>query len=61
VVYVGSNDWNVYALNAGTGAQLWSYMTRKSVASSPAVANGMVYVASWDGRVYAFGLKKGLE
>jgi glucose dehydrogenase len=25
VVYVGSDDSNVYALNAGTGAKLWSY------------------------------------
>ena len=27
--------------------------------SSPAVANGVVYVGSDDGNVYAFGLKKG--
>ena len=27
VVYVGSWDHNVYALNASTGAKLWSYTT----------------------------------
>ena len=27
VVYVGSDDGNVYALNAATGAELWSYTT----------------------------------
>ena len=27
VVYVGSEDDNVYALNASTGAKLWSYTT----------------------------------
>jgi hypothetical protein len=27
VVYVGSDDNNVYALNASTGALLWSYTT----------------------------------
>ena len=27
VVYVGSEDNNVYALNASTGAKLWSYAT----------------------------------
>ena len=27
VVYVGSEDGNVYALNASTGAKLWSYTT----------------------------------
>ena len=31
VVYVGSDDNNVYALNASTGAKLWSYATGGSV------------------------------
>jgi outer membrane protein assembly factor BamB len=57
VVYVGSDDYNVYALNAKTGAKLWSYTTGSVVESSPAVANGVVYVGSDDGNVYAFGLK----
>jgi outer membrane protein assembly factor BamB len=62
VVYVGSYDANVYALNASTGAKLWSYTTGSYVAySSPAVSNGVVYVGSGDGKVYAFGLKKGRE
>ena len=41
VVYVGSGDGNVYALNATNGAQLWN-----SSGSSPAVANGVVYVGT---------------
>jgi outer membrane protein assembly factor BamB len=61
VVYVGSEDNNVYALNAKTGAKLWSYSTGSFVESSPAVANGVVYVGSDDGKVYAFGLKQGSE
>ncbi len=47
VVYVGSGDGNVYALNASTGAKLWSYDTGSSIYSSPAVANGVVYVISY--------------
>ena len=44
----------MYALNAISGAKLWSYRTRGSyVASSPAVANGVVYVGSDDDNVYA--------
>jgi len=31
------------------------------VASSPTVANGVLYVGSMDGKVYAFDLKKGQE
>jgi len=41
VVYVGSQDGNVYALNASTGARLWGFTTGGSVFfSSPGVANG---------------------
>src|ERR1700691_3556891 len=43
VVYVGSNDGNVYALDAKTGANLWSFTTGGG-ASSPAVVDGVVYV-----------------
>ena len=52
VVYVGSIDGNVYALNATNGAQLWSFSTGNGVWSSPAVVNGVVYVGSWTS-VYA--------
>ncbi|MGZ4846793.1 MAG: outer membrane protein assembly factor BamB family protein [Halobacteriota archaeon] len=46
IVYVGSTDGNLYALNATTGAKLWNYSAGDTVASSPAVANGIVY---WGG------------
>jgi glucose dehydrogenase len=46
VIYFGSDDGNVYALNASTGARLWSVATGSEVRSSPAVANGVVYTAS---------------
>jgi len=59
VVYVGSQDDNVYALNASTGAKLWSYTTGGQVDSSPAVANGVVYVGSFDDKVYALNASTG--
>ena len=38
----------MYALNASTGALLWKLPTTgQYVDSSPAVANGVVYVGSW--------------
>jgi len=55
VVYVGSDDSNVYALNASNGAKLWSFATAAGVESSPAVVNGTVYVGSEDSNVYAIG------
>ncbi|MCW4009297.1 MAG: InlB B-repeat-containing protein, partial [Candidatus Bathyarchaeota archaeon] len=56
VVYVGSKDNKVYALNASSGVQIWNYITGDDVSySSPAVVDGVVYVGSYDGKVYAFG------
>ena len=46
VVYVGSYDHNVYALNATSGVQLWNYTTGNWVWSSPAVVNDVVYIGS---------------
>jgi ribosomal protein L40E len=54
-VYVGSMDYNVYALNAAKGALVWKYTTSYGVYSSPAVAGSVVYVGGGDGTVYAFG------
>ena len=48
VVYVGSSDNNIYALNAGTGAKLWNFDTDVAVDSSPTVVNGVVYVRAGD-------------
>jgi hypothetical protein len=62
VVYVGSSDHNVYALDAQSGAKLWSYyrgynlMGSSNDYSSPSVANGVVYVGSSARKVYAFHL-----
>jgi hypothetical protein len=60
VVYVGSNDGKVFALNASTGAELWNFTTGGVVFNGPAVANGVVYVGSGDNNLYAFGLRGGL-
>ncbi len=53
VVYAGSLDYNVYALDAKTGSLRWKYQTGNGVWSSPAVSGGVVYVGSRDKNVYA--------
>ncbi len=42
-------------MSASSGALVWSYATGNYVYSSPAVADGIVYVGSYDYKVYAFG------
>jgi outer membrane protein assembly factor BamB len=59
VVYVGSQDHNVYALNASTGVLIWKYLTGNEVDASPAVANGVVYVVS-DNYLYALNASTGV-
>jgi outer membrane protein assembly factor BamB len=56
VIYVGSFDNSLYALNADSGARLWSFATGKGIISAPSVSHGHVYVGSDDGSLYAFGL-----
>ncbi|MFI8930724.1 PQQ-binding-like beta-propeller repeat protein [Streptomyces sp. NPDC053474] len=53
VVYVGSDDDNLYAVDAATGKKRWTFPTGHSVGSSPAVADGVVYFGSNDNNLYA--------
>ena len=54
IVYVGSNDWKVYALDGKSGVKKWEFSTGGGVHSSPVIGNdGTVYVGSTDNKVYA--------
>lgn len=59
IVYVGSYDHNVYALNATNGNKLWNYATGNIVRSSPAVAGDVVYLGSEDNNIYALNATNG--
>ena len=59
IVYVGSGDGNVYAINAQSGQRVWAFHTGNVVHASPAVADGTVYVGSWDTYFYALDAASG--
>jgi outer membrane protein assembly factor BamB len=61
LIYFGSGDGNVYALNAATGLLKWKFKTKGVVHSSPALWNDMLYVGSWDANLYALDAKTGNE
>lgn len=61
VVYIGSGDQHVYALDAATGALRWSFATGDVVHASPAVADGVVFIGSWDRNLYALDAATGRE
>lgn len=58
-IYFGSDDGNVYAVNAADGRQRWKRRTGGPVASTPALDGDMLYVASYDGKLYALDARTG--
>ena len=56
VLYVGSTDNVLYALDMTTGNIQWfsQNLIQEEIVSSPAVSNGVVYVGSVDNNLYAF-------
>jgi outer membrane protein assembly factor BamB len=61
VVYVGSGDHLLYAVDASTGAERWAFRTRDSVDASAAVAGDAVYVGSVDYNLYAVDAASGSQ
>ena len=68
VLYVGSSDGSVYALNTNNGEKIWnqslgnlSEISPGAVngVTSPAAANGVVYIASNDDNLYALNATSG--
>lgn len=59
VIYVGSDDGNLYAIDQQTGTQKWQFATKSRIPSSPAVSRGMVYFSSYDGNFYAVDVASG--
>jgi outer membrane protein assembly factor BamB len=61
VVYFGSDDGYLYAVDIETGGEVWKFQTGDDVRSSPAIVDGVVYFGSWDNYVYALDAKTGEE
>lgn len=59
LVYVGSEDKNVYCLNSITGTKVWNYSTAGAITSSPTIAAGCIYVGSHDSKVYCLNAETG--
>ena len=61
VVYFGSFDKNIYAVNATDGTKIWNFSTGAKIWSSPAVANNIVYIGSDDHDIYALNAQTGAQ
>ncbi len=52
MLFAGSADHNLYAIDIATGTQKWIFKTGSGVTSSPAVSSGILYFTSYDGNFY---------
>ena len=59
VLYFGTFDDHLYALNARTGRVRWKFETGDDVKGGPVYGRGVVYFGSYDGKVYAVGARTG--
>ncbi len=59
LVFFGSGDHHLYALDKNTGKEIWRYKTGGAVHSSPIVWNNSVVVGSDDGSLYAIAKSSG--
>ena len=58
-VYFGSQDKNVYCVDAWSGSLIWKFNTSDRILSSLAVVNGKVYVGPDDGYIYCLDAYNG--
>lgn len=61
LVYFGSSDSNVYALDVESGERVWNYKTGDSIHSSPAIYENSLVIGSWDSKVYCLDASTGTE
>jgi eukaryotic-like serine/threonine-protein kinase len=59
MVYFGSTDSKLYAIDAATGVERWVFQAGSWIDSSPVVADGIVYFGSNDGKLYAVDAMNG--
>jgi outer membrane protein assembly factor BamB len=59
LVYVGSWNHKIYALDLETGKVRWSYDTGEEIDSSAAYADGIVYIGGNNGHIYALDASTG--
>lgn len=61
LVFVGSEDHNMYALSAASGTVIWKFRTLGKIMSSAALSQDeeILYFGSNDGKVYALGVANG--
>lgn len=61
IVYIGSEDGYLYAIEEKSGNLKWKFKTNGAVHSSPSIYENSIYFGSFDGYYYAVNAKTGKE
>src|SRR5262249_36603680 len=61
VVYLGSDDGYLYALDAAHGTLHWRFKTGDMIRTDPVVAQGVVVFGSLDGSIYGLDAASGRQ
>jgi outer membrane protein assembly factor BamB len=61
VVYVGSADGCLYALEVSSGRQIWKFDAGSQIVSNPAVTESVVYFGTVGGDLISINIKSGKE
>lgn len=59
VIYFGSSNNFVKALNTENGETLWTFQASDIIHTRPAISENKLFVSSFDGHLYALNLKDG--
>lgn len=59
MVFIPSADYNLYALDAGTGEKRWTFAAKQAIWATPLIDNGRLYVPSLDHHLYALDAATG--
>jgi eukaryotic-like serine/threonine-protein kinase len=59
LVYIGSEDQNVYCLNLQDGSKVWEQKADDMIESSPLILDGDVIIGTVNGELYRFNGKTG--
>ncbi|WP_242661213.1 PQQ-binding-like beta-propeller repeat protein [Flavobacterium johnsoniae] len=61
IVYIGSEDGFLYAVDEKTGNEKWKFKTNGAIHSSPSISEKTIYFGSFDGYYYAVNIQTGKE
>ncbi len=60
IAYISSEDFNVYAVDVETGAEIWRHnLGEEPQARGIPIVDGTAYIGAWDGHLHALDIETG--